>query len=319
MAHPALYVSRLLPEPVMAAIRQRFRLTAVPDTSPPSRQRLTEGLQEAEAAICTLTERIDEELLQAAPRLRVIANCAVGFNNIALEATRARGIVVTNTPEVLTEATADLTWALLLAGARRIPEGDQLVRSGRWQGWELTQLLGADVAGQTLGIIGLGRIGTAVARRAAGFGMAVVYCREGSGYRPDIDARWERVPLDDLLSRSDFVTLHLPLTAKTHHLIGERELRRMRPSGFLINTSRGPVVDEAALVRALQEGWLAGAGLDVYEQEPAVAPVLREFKQVVLLPHLGSATLSTRIKMGMLCVENIVALLEGRPAPNQVT
>lgn len=303
----------------MAAIRQRFRLTAVPHPDPPSRHSLMQGLRDAEAAICTLTEQVDAELLQAAPRLRVIANCAVGYNNIALEAARARGIIVTNTPDVLTEATADLTWALLLAVARRIPEGDQLVRSGRWQGWEPTQLLGADVAGQTLGIIGLGRIGTAVARRAAGFGMAVVYCREGSGYRPDIDARWERVPLDDLLSRSDFVTLHLPLTAKTHHLIGERELRRMRPSGFLINTSRGPVVDEAALVRALQEGWLAGAGLDVYEQEPAVAPVLREFKQVVLLPHLGSATLSTRIKMGMLCVENIVAVLEGRPAPNQVT
>ncbi len=319
MAYPALYVSRLLPEPVMAAIRQRFRLTAVPDTSPPSRQRLTEGLQEAEAAICTLTERIDEELLQAAPRLRVIANCAVGFNNIALEAARARGIVVTNTPEVLTEATADLTWALLLAVSRRIPEGDRLVRSGAWKGWEPTQLLGAEVSCQTLGIVGMGRIGTAVARRAAGFGMAVVYCREGPDIRPDLDPRWERLPLDDLLTRSDFVSLHVPLTPETHHLIGEPQLRRMRPSGFLINTSRGPVVDEAALVRALQEGWLAGAGLDVYEQEPVVHPGLRELQQVVLLPHLGSATLGTRIRMGMLCVDNIAAVLEGRQAPNQIT
>lgn len=318
MTRPVLYVSRLLPEPVMAAIRQRFRLTAEPTVSPPARPDLLTGLQEAEAAICTLTEQIDEDVLKRAPRLRVIANCAVGFNNIAMEAARARGMVVTNTPDVLTEATADLTWALLLAVSRRLIEGDALARSGTWTGWEPTQLLGAEVSGRTLGIVGLGRIGTAVARRAAGFRMAVCYCRAGSA-GTDVDPHWERLALDELLARADFISLHVPLTRTTRHLIGEAQLRRMRPSAFLINTSRGPVVDEAALVRALQEGWLAGAGLDVYEQEPAIHPGLRTLGQVVLLPHLGSATLDTRVSMGMRCVENIVAVLEGRPAPDQVT
>jgi glyoxylate reductase len=318
MTRPALYVSRLLPEPVMAAVRQRFRLTSEPTVSPPTRPGLLKGLEEAEAAICTLTEQIDEDALRRAPRLRVIANCAVGFNNIAVEAARARGIVVTNTPDVLTEATADLTWALILAASRRIVEGDALVRSGQWDGWAPTQLLGAEVSGRTLGVVGLGRIGTAVARRAAGFRMAVCYCREGTATRSDRDPHWERLELDELLARADFISLHVPLTPKTRHLIGETQLRRMRPSGFLINTSRGPVVDEAALVRALQEGWLAGAGLDVYEQEPAIHPGLRALSQVVLLPHLGSATRDTRVNMGMRCVENIVAVLEGRPAPNPV-
>lgn len=315
---PSLYIARLLPEPVMAAARDRFHLTALPDAGPPSRDTLREGLRRAQAAICTLTERIDQEILSETPRLRVIANFAVGYDNIVLEAARARGIAVTNTPDVLTEATADLTWALLLATARRVAEGDRLVREGTWQGWEPTQLLGADVQGKTLGIIGMGRIGRAVARRASGFDMTVLSCSHRERDRSALDSRWQWVPQDDLLARSDFISLHVPLRSETHHLIGPAELRRMRPSAFLINTSRGPVVDEAALVDAIRAGRLAGAGLDVYEEEPHLHPGLRQLRQVVLLPHLGSGTLHTRVRMGMVCLENIQAVLDGRQAPNRV-
>ncbi|MBI4401854.1 MAG: D-glycerate dehydrogenase [Nitrospirae bacterium] len=314
---PALYVARLLPDPVMAVIRERFRLTLPPAADPPSRKTLLEGFREAEAAICTLTEQIDQDVLIAAPRLRVIANYAVGYNNIDVAAAQARGMVVTNTPDVLTEATADLTWALLLAAARRIPDGHELMQQGAWKGWEPTQMLGADVAGQVLGIIGMGRIGRAVARRAAGFNMRVLYySRAPAPSAPN--ERWRRVSFEEILAQSDFLSLHVPLTPDTHHLIGAKELRRMRPTAFLINTSRGPVVDEAALVDALREGRLAGAGLDVYEQEPHMHPGLRSLPHVVTLPHLGSATRNTRTRMGLMCIENIVAVLEGRPAPNRV-
>jgi len=315
---PILYVSRLLPDPVMTAIRARFHLTAEPPSHPPTREALLAGLRQAQAAICTLTERIDRETLKEAPQLTVIANYAVGYNNIDVEAAKALGIVVTNTPDVLTEATADLTWALVLAAARRVPEGHHLVQQGNWKGWEPTQLLGAEVYGKTLGIVGMGRIGRAVARRAAGFDMPILYAGTPLADPPDAARAWRCVPLPDLLAGSDVVSLHVPLSEKTRHLIGAAELTRMKPTAFLINTSRGPVVDEAALAQALREGRLAGAGLDVYEQEPGVHPGLRGVPQVVTLPHLGSATLTVRVNMGLLCVENVTAVLEGRPAPNRV-
>ena len=318
VALPKLYVARLLPEPVMTVIRERFCLTAAPQVGAPNRTALRDGLREAQAAICTLTEGIDGDVLKAAPHLRVIANYAVGFNNIAVDEAKAKGVVVTNTPDVLTEATADLTWALLLATARRVPEGDRLVRSGAWTGWEPTQLLGADVCGKTLGIIGMGRIGRAVARRAKGFDMPVRYYNRTTLDPSILNDQWRPTSWQEVLAGSDFISLHVPLTAETHHLIGNAELRLMRPTAYLINTTRGPVVDEAALVAAVQEGRLAGAGLDVYEQEPALHPGLRTLPQVVTLPHLGSATLNTRIQMGMICVQNILAVLEGRPAPNRV-
>jgi len=318
VALPKLYVARLLPEPVMTVIRERFCLTAAPQVGAPNRTALRDGLREAQAAICTLTEGIDGDVLKAAPHLRVIANYAVGFNNIAVDEAKAKGVVVTNTPDVLTEATADLTWALLLATARRVPEGDRLVRSGAWTGWEPTQLLGADVCGKTLGIIGMGRIGRAVARRAKGFDMPVRYYNRTTLDPSTLNDQWRPTSWQEVLAGSDFISLHVPLTAETHHLIGNAELRLMRPTAYLINTTRGPVVDEAALVAAIQEGRLAGAGLDVYEQEPALHPGLRTLPQVVTLPHLGSATLNTRIQMGMICVQNILAVLEGRPAPNRV-
>jgi glyoxylate reductase len=250
--------------------------------------------------------------------LKIIANYAVGYNNIDLPAAAQRGIIVTNTPDVLTEATADLTWALLLALTRRVVEGDAWVRTGHWPGWTPTQMLGADVSGKTLGIIGMGRIGQAVAQRAAGFRMPVIYTgRHGVSNPPGVS--WIRRSLDDVLGESDFLSLHVPLTEATRHLIDRHKLALMKPTAFLINTSRGPVVDEAALVSALEAKTIAGAGLDVYEQEPIVSAGLISLPNVVLLPHLGSATLETRVRMGLICLDNIAAVLGGRPAPNRVS
>ena len=315
---PTLYVSRLLPNPVMAIVRERFQLVQEPLDELPTPSALRDGLSQAAAAIVTLGDRIDAETIQAATRLKILANYAVGYNNIDLPAARQRGLIVTNTPDVLTDATADLTWALILATARRMVEGDVLVRSGQWTGWSPTQLLGAEVSGKTLGMIGMGRIGQAVAQRAVGFRMTVRYHARHAMAAASLSSGWESRSLQDLLGEADIVTIHVPLTPATHHLIGTRELACMKPTAFLINTARGPIVDENALVEALTTGTIAGAGLDVYEQEPAVHPKLTELKQVVLLPHLGSATLHARIQMGLVCVKNIHAVLEGLPAPNRV-
>ena len=315
---PTLYLSRLLPDPVMAIVRERFQLVQDPHDALPTPPVLREGLCQADAAIVTLGDRIDAETIQAATRLKILANYAVGYNNIDLAAARQRGLIVTNTPDVLTDATADLTWALLLATARRVVEGDALVRSGGWTGWSPTQLLGAEVSGKTLGIIGMGRIGQAVAHRAVGFRMPVLYHTSRPLATSSLPREWEYRSLRDLLGEADVVTIHVPLTPATHHLIGARELGWMRSTAFVINTARGPLVDEAALVDALKRGIIAGAGLDVYEQEPALYPALAQLKQVVLLPHLGSATLHARVQMGLVCLENIQAVLDGRPAPNQI-
>ncbi|MDZ4732256.1 MAG: D-glycerate dehydrogenase [Nitrospirota bacterium] len=315
---PTLYLSRLLPNPVMALVRERFQLVQEPLDALPALSALREGLCQTDAAIVTLGDRIDAKTIHAASRLKILANYAVGYNNIDLAAARERGLVVTNTPDVLTDATADLTWALLLATARRIVEGDSLVRSGRWSGWSPTQLLGAEVSGKTLGIIGMGRIGQAVAQRAAGFRMKLLYHTRQPLATSSLPREWEHRSLQDILGEADIVTMHVPLSPSTHHLIGARELAWMRPTAFLINTARGPIIDEGALVNALTTGIIAGAGLDVYEQEPSLHPTMAQLKQVVLLPHLGSATLHARVQMGLVCVENIQAVLDGRPAPNHV-
>jgi len=317
-AQPLLYVSRLLPDPVMTVIHNQYRLVQDPVDRQADESAIREGLQEADAAIVTLNDRISAAMIQTASKLKVLANYAVGYNNIDLDAAFQRGLIVTNTPDVLTDATADLTWALLLATARRVVEGDVLTRSGRWIGWSPTQLLGMDVTGKTLGIIGMGRIGQAVAQRAAGFRMKVIYEARRPVVPPSEVFCWERRALSELLDESDFVTIHIPLTPDTQHLIGARELHRMRRTAILINTARGPIVDETALTVALQNGTIAGAGLDVYEQEPALHPALVSLPNVSLLPHLGSATLMTRVKMGRICLENIAAVLEGRPALNRV-
>ncbi len=260
-----------------------------------------------DALLCLLTDRIDAEFFARAPRLRIVANMAVGTDNIDLAAARARGVAVSNTPDVLTDATADLAFALLLAGARRLAWADRYVRGGGFVGWRPDLGVGLDVTGRTLGIVGWGRIGRAVAERARGFRMEVIWHGRNAG-----------VPLDELLERSDFVSLHVPLSPETRHLIGERELRRMRPHALLVNTARGPIVDEAALVRALREGWIAAAGLDVFEREPALSPGLADLPQVVLAPHLGSATTATRARMAEIAAQNIVAALRGDAIPNRV-
>lgn len=273
----------------------------------------------AVAALGTLlSTRVDGALMERLPALRVVANCAVGVDNIDLAAAEKRNVIVTNTPDVLTEATADLAWALILAVARRVREGDALVRTGAWTGWHPRQLLGLELAGATLAILGLGSIGAAVARRAAAFKMDVIYWSRTA--RPDLESRLmlRRFPLEAALERADVVSIHLPLTDETRHRIGAPELARMKPGAILVNTARGPIVDEAALAEALATGHLAGAGLDVYEDEPRVHPGLLAHPRTVCLPHLGSATEATRLAMARLVAENIAAVLAGREAVTPV-
>ena len=265
-----------------------------------SRAELLACVHAASAIVSMLSERIDDELLDAAPRLRIVANHAVGYDNVDVPACTRRGIWVTNTPDVLTEATADLTWALLLAVARRLREGEALVRSGQFHGWTPTMLLGRELRGATLGIFGYGRIGQAVARRAEGFGMRVLFTTRTGG-----------VELDELLRVSDILTLHAPLGPRTRHVLGPAQLLQMKRGAILINTSRGALVDEAALVRALESGHLGGAGLDVYEDEPRVHPGLLGRDDVVLLPHLGSATRQTRAQMAALALADVQRVLRG--------
>jgi len=269
-------------------------------------------LAEAEALLCLLTDRVDAALLERAPRLRVVANAVVGYEHVDLAACRARGIVVTNTPDVLTDATADLAWALILSVVRGLPRAEHSLRAGYFHGWGFHDYLGGDLSGRTLGIYGMGRIGRAVARRAAPFGMHVIY-HSRTRQSPDNEARLgaEWVDFDALIARSDVLSLHAPLTPQTRHAISADVLRRMRPGSFLVNTARGPLVDEAALAEALREGPLAGAGLDVYEREPDVASALLELPNVVLLPHIGSATHETRTRMAMLAARNAHAVLTG--------
>jgi glyoxylate reductase len=258
---------------------------------------------------------VDGALLDAAPGLRIVANIAVGYDNIDLSAARLRGVVVTNTPDVLTEATADLTWGLILAATRRIAEGERLLRRGAWSGWALDFMLGSDLRGKQLGIVGLGRIGRAVASRAGAFGMRVAFTTlEGCADPPEAaTGGWRRLGLDELLSTSDVVSFHVPLTPATRHLIDRRAILRMKRRAYLVNTSRGPVVDEAALAWALREGLIAGAALDVYEEEPRVHPDLLGLENVVLAPHLGSATVETRTAMADLAARNVLAVLAGEP------
>ena len=262
------------------------------------------------ALISVLTDRVDRAVLEAGADLRVVANIAVGFNNIDMAAARERGLVVTNTPDVLTEASADFTWALILGITRRLGEGDRLVRRGDWKGWALDFMLGTELRGKQLGIVGFGRIGRAVAQRAAAFGMRVAY----SSRTPREDVGRAPMPLARLLSTSDVVSLHVPLTDETRHLIDQTALARMKRSAYLINTSRGPVVDEAALAWALRERLIAGAALDVYEREPEVHPDLLKLENVLLAPHLASATVETRTAMADLAVRNVLAVLAGEPA-----
>lgn len=278
-----------------------------------------EALAQAEALIVPLSLEVGADLLTRAPQLRVVANLGVGVDNIDLRAAAARGVAVTNTPDVLTEATADLGWALLLAVARRIVEADRDLRTHGFPGWTfLPPHLGLDVYGKTLGVVGFGRIGQAVARRGRGFGMDILYASRSPKPEAEKALPARRVPLDELLAESDFVVLCVPLTPETRHLIGERELRIMKREAILVNIARGPVVDEGALVRALREGWIRGAGLDVFEEEPKVHPGLLDLPNVVLTPHIGSGTEETRRRMADLAADAVLAVLSGRVPPNLV-
>lgn len=316
---PKVLVTRPLPGDAAARLAEVADVVARDADTPLTQDELRALAADCAGLVAVLGDRVDAALLAAAPLLRVVANVAVGYDNVDLAAARERGVVVTNTPDVLTETTADLTWALLLAVARRVVEGDGDVRRGAFCGWRLNGWLGWDVHGRTLGVVGFGRIGRAVARRAAGFGMRVLYS-DPQPAPEEVEAQLgaERATFEELLAAADFVTLHAPLTPATRHLVDATALARMRPHAILVNVARGPIVDEAALVTALREGRIGGAGLDVYEHEPALAPGLAALPNTVLLPHVGSATHDTRARMARTAVENVCAVLAGRPAPNRV-
>jgi len=282
------------------------------DDGPLSHEQLVAHVAGKDALVAMVTDRIDRAVIEAGGGLKVIANVGVGYNNIDVAAARERGVVVTNTPDVLTDATADLAWALILGITRRTGEGERMLRAGRWTGWGFEQLLGMELRGRQLGIVGYGRIGRAVAARAAGFGMRLAFAARPGSAGAGVEPAAEAMPLDRLLSTSDVVSLHVPLRDDTRHLIDQPALARMKRSAYLVNTSRGPVVDEAALVWALKNRLIAGAGLDVYEREPQVEAGLLALENVMLLPHLGSATIDTRTAMARLAVDNVIAVLSGR-------
>ncbi|RLG47688.1 MAG: D-glycerate dehydrogenase [Thermoproteota archaeon] len=317
---PKLFMTREIPERGLSKIREHFEVDLWPEEAPPPKEVIIERVKDKDALVSLLTDPIDAEVMDAAPNLRIIAQYAVGFDNIAVEEATKRGIYVTNTPGVLTETVADFAFGLMLAVARRIVECDKYVRGGQWKvGWHPLMMIGRDVYGATLGIVGLGRIGSAVARRAKGFNMRVLYYDIVRREDLERELGLKFVDLETLLRESDFVSLHCPLTKETYHLIGERELKMMKPTAFLINTARGKVVDQKALYRALKEGWIAGAALDVFEQEP-IPPddPLLELPNVVVAPHAASASFETRSKMAEMVADNLIAFKEGRRPPNLV-
>lgn len=310
-------ITREIPEAGLRLLEE-FDVTVLSE-GPPERDELLEAAHGIDGVLCTLTETIDAEFMDAAgDDLKVIANMAVGFDNVGLEVAKERGIVVTNTPEVLNETTADTAFMLLLAAARRLGEGERIVRTGKWEAWGPKMLLGPDVWGKKLGILGFGRIGQAVARRAKGFDMEILYAGRSRKEDAEEELGARHLQLNELLQECDFFSIHTPLTEETTHLIGAEELEKMKPEAVLINTSRGPLVDEAALVGALENGRIFAAGLDVYEEEPKVHPKLLELENVVLAPHIGSASIETRDRMATLAAENLRAVLQGEEPPNPV-
>ena len=315
-----ILISNVLPDEARRIIPTEINVDYNASDQPLPKAELLKRLQGKAGLICHIISTIDDEVLGAAPDLKVVANVAVGYNNIDVAAARRRGVVVTNTPDVLTETTADFAFTLLMAAARRVVEADRYARSGDWKAWKWDLLWGADIHGKTLGVVGFGRIGRAVARRGLGFGMRILYydtVRADPAAERELNGR--AVDMDTLLRESDFVTLHTLLSPETRHLINERTLRLMKKTAILVNAARGPVVDEAALVRALSEKWIAGAGLDVFEEEPKIHPGLLPLDNVTLAPHIASASGETRIAMATLAVRNCLAVLEGKPALTPVS
>ena len=313
-----VFVTRQIPQAGLDMLKEHYEVIVNPHNRVLTKEELMDGVKIADGLLSLLTDDITAEVMDVNPNLKIISNYAVGYNNIDVEAATKRGIQVTNTPGVLTDTTADLAWALIMAIGRRVVEGDAFTREGHFDGWDPMLLLGTDITGKTLGIVGMGRIGQAVARRAMGFDMRILYHDMAPVPVAEEEYQAEFVALDELLRQSDFVTIHAPLTDETRHMIGRRELSVMKKTAYLVNTARGPLVDEEALVEALRDGIIAGAGLDVYENEPRLASGLAELPNTVILPHLGSATLETRTKMATMAAANLVAALEGKRPPHIV-
>jgi glyoxylate reductase len=320
MSKPKAYVTRMLPERGLNIIKKNFETEVWQDYAPPPRNVLLEKVKNVDALVTLLSDKIDAEAFNQAPGLKIISQLAVGFDNIDLQGATKRGIYVTNTPEVLTDTTADFAWALLMAIARRVVEADKYVRNGQWRvAWHPSMMQGRDVYGATIGIVGAGRIGYAMAKRATGFSMKILFYDVIPRPEMEKDFGAKRTDLDTLLKESDFVSVHVPLMKETHHLINSDKLKLMKKTAYLINNSRGPVVDEKALYEALKEGRLGGAGLDVFEQEPTSAsnPLLK-LDNMVVAPHISSASYETRSKMSEMVAENLLSFFEGKKPPNLV-
>jgi glyoxylate reductase len=317
---PKVYVTRELPERGLKTIKERFDAEVWPEYAPPPKKTIIEKAKDVDALATLLSDKIDAEVFDAAPKLKMIAQLAVGFDNVDVQEATKRGIYVSNTPEVLTDTTADFAWTLLMALARRVVEADKYIRMGKWKvGWHPAMLQGRDVYGATMGIVGAGRIGYAVAKRATGFSMKILFYDVIPRPEMEKDFGAKKVGLDELLKQSDFVSVHVPLMKETHHLINAEKLRLMKKTAYLINNSRGPVVDEKALYEALNEGRIAGAGLDVFEQEPtSLANPLLKLDNVVVAPHISSASYETRSKMAEMVADNLIAFFEGKKPPNLI-
>lgn len=316
MPKPKILITRRVPEECLALLRPHFDIEHYNKDTAIPRPLLLKKVKDKDGVLCILTEKINQEVLDAAPRLKCVSTYSVGFDHIDIKACSARGVAVTNTPGVLTETTADFTWALLLAAARRVVEGDKYMRAGKYKAWDPMMILGVDVHGKTLGIVGFGRIGQAVARRAQGFGMKVIYY-DAQRIFPEVERQFgaQYVELNDLLRQSDFVTLHCVLDSNTHHMIDDEAFALMKRSAVLVNAARGPIVDEKALVRALKSERIRAAALDVYEFEPKMVPGLNKLQNLVLAPHLASASLETRTKMGRMSAQGLVDVLALKKVP----
>jgi glyoxylate reductase len=316
-----VYITRKLPEEAMKILESKFDVEVWPDEMPPPKELLIEKVKDVDGVICLLTEPIDEEVINAGgPQLRGISQVAVGFNNIDVKAATEKGIYVTNTPGVLTDTTADFAFTLLMAVARRVAEADRYVKTGKWKvPWGLMMMLGQDVGGRTIGIIGMGRVGSAVAKRAKGMNMKILYYDVYRNEQAERELGAKYVDLETVLKEADFVTVHVPLLPSTHHLINEERLKLMKKTACLINTSRGPVVEEEALYKALTEGWIWAAGLDVWEEEPTDPnnPLLK-LDNMTAAPHIASGSIATRTKMAVMAAENMVAIQDGKVPPNLV-
>ena len=313
-----IFVTRKIPEPGLELLRKEFDVEVNPYDRVLSKEEIIKGLQGKDGLLCLLTDPIDENVINSEPKLKMIANYAVGYDNVDIGAATERGIPVSNTPGVLTDTTAEMTWALLFSVARHIVESDKFTRSGRFKGWVPMLMLGQDVSNKTLGIIGAGRIGTAFALKSRGFNMNVLYADNRLNETLENELGAKKVDLPFLLKESDFISLHVSLNTSTYHMISEKELKRMKKNAVLINTSRGAVIDEQALVKALKEKWIFGAGLDVYEHEPEISDELKKLDNIILQPHSASATIETRTNMAIMAAENMIAGLKGEIPPNCV-